>query len=47
MDLFAVAKEPAEEKETAFEFLAPAWLDNHFNVTKCSKAEDPNCHLWL
>ena len=24
MDLFAVAKEPAEEKETAFEFLAPA-----------------------
>ena len=45
MDL--TAKELAEEKETAFEFLASAWLDNHFDVTKCPKAEESKCRLWL
>lgn len=45
MDL--TAKELAEEKETAFEFLSSAWLDNHFHVTKCPKAEESKCRLWL
>lgn len=43
MDL--TAKELAEEKETAFEFLSSAWLDNRFDVTKCSKAEESKCRL--
>ena len=35
------------KEETAFEFLASAWLDNHFDVTKCPKAEESKCRLWL
>lgn len=43
MDL--TAKELTEEKETAFEFLSSAWLDK--DVTKCFKAEESKCRLWL
>lgn len=44
MDL--TAKELAEEKETAFEFLSSAWLDNHIDVSKHPKAEESKCRLW-
>lgn len=44
MDL--TAKELAEEKETAFEFLSSAWLDNRIDVSKHPKAEESKCRLW-
>lgn len=45
MDL--TAKELSEEKETAFEFLSSAWLNNQIDVTRYPKAEEAKSRLWL